>query len=260
MTIRGPLITPAARRKTPQQPQVLANLLATTLAPAGAVQRPFNRTEWPNPIRPPVSMSRHFLVTTSFFESAVPQIKFDFHNPIIKRKVQQPVVLPNLVLNTLYVTPPIPKVRQEFQNPIIARRVRQPDVWQRIPSYLVFSGSDSTPDAFGFTDQSGVATSSTITSAAVTITGIDAPAAIEVSGDASSLYIVNGGAPTADPGTVENGDEVQLQHTSSASYLTATNTVVTIGGVSDTFTSITEGDPANAAYIYRPYSFNWWRS
>lgn len=119
-------------------------------------------------------------------------------------------------------------------------------------------GSDTTPDQFTFTDQSGVALSSTITSASITVTGIDAAAAITVSGAASSLYSINGGAFTADAGTVNNGDTVRARHTSSASYLTATNTTVTIGGVSDTFTSITEGDPAQAAYIYRPFSFNWW--
>lgn len=118
---------------------------------------------------------------------------------------------------------------------------------------------DTTPDQFSFTDQSGVALSSTITSAPVTITGIDAPADIEVSGDASSEYNINGGAWTAVAGTVDSGDEVRARHTSSASYLTVTNTIVTIGGVSDTFASTTEGDPANAAYIYRPFSFNWWK-
>jgi len=124
------------------------------------------------------------------------------------------------------------------------------------------AGADTTPDQFTFTDQSGVALSSTITSAAITVTGIDAPAAIEVSGDASSLYDINGSSTfVSTPGTVNNGDTVRARHTSSASYLTATNTAVTIGGVSgvsDTFTSITEGDPANSAFLYRPFSFNWW--
>lgn len=114
---------------------------------------------------------------------------------------------------------------------------------------------DTTPDQFNFSDQAGVALSGTITSAVVTITGIDAASDITVSG---GTYSINGGAFTALAGTVVNGDEVQARHTSSASYLTATNTIVTIGGISDTFTSITLGDPANAAYIYRPYSFNWW--
>lgn len=118
-------------------------------------------------------------------------------------------------------------------------------------------GEDTTPDQFTFVDQSGVALSSTITSAAITVTGIDAAAAISVSGDASTLYIINGGTPTADPGTVVNGDEVQLQHTSSASYLTAVNSIATIGGVSDTFSSTTRSDPALAGgWAYASLAIN----
>lgn len=119
------------------------------------------------------------------------------------------------------------------------------------------SSSDTTPDQFSFTDQGGVALSSTITSAPVTITGIDAPADIEVSGDASSLYDINeSGTFTADPGTVNNGDTVRARHTSSASYLTAVNTVVTIGGVSDTFTSLTGSDPsATGSSVLKRFGF-----
>lgn len=101
--------------------------------------------------------------------------------------------------------------------------------------------SDTTPDQFTFTDQSGVALSSTITSAPITVTGTDAAADITVTG---GTYSINGGAFTAVAGTVDVGDEVRARHTSSASYLTATNTVVTIGGVSDTFTSQTQPDPS----------------
>ena len=102
------------------------------------------------------------------------------------------------------------------------------------------AGSDTTPDQFSFTDQSGVALSSTITSAAITVTGIDAAAAITVTG---GTYDINGsGTFVSTEGTVSNGDTVRARHTSSASYLTATNTVITIGGVSDTFTSQTEPD------------------
>lgn len=104
-------------------------------------------------------------------------------------------------------------------------------------------GDDTTPDQFTFTDQSGVSLSSTITSAPITVTGIDAGSAISVS---SGTYSINGGAFTGDAGTVNLGDSVRARHTSSASYLTATNTVVTIGGVGDTFTSTTRSDPALA--------------
>jgi hypothetical protein len=99
-------------------------------------------------------------------------------------------------------------------------------------------GDDTTPDAFTFTDQTDVARSTVITSAAITVAGIDAPATISVSG---GTYDINGsGTFVSTPGTVEVGDTVRARHTSSASYETATNTVVTIGGVSDTFTSTTE--------------------
>lgn len=98
---------------------------------------------------------------------------------------------------------------------------------------------DTTPDQFTFTDQSGVALSSTITSAPITVAGIDAAANITVSG---GTYDIDGsGTFTADPGTVTVGQTVRARHTSSASNATATNTVVTIGGVSDTFTSTTVG-------------------
>lgn len=98
------------------------------------------------------------------------------------------------------------------------------------------AGSDTTPDAFTFADRFNVATATEITSDPVTITGIDAAAAITVTG---GTYSINGGAFTSSAGTVVNGDTVRARHTSSASASTATNTVVTIGGVSDTFTSTT---------------------
>ncbi|MEO8218363.1 MAG: choice-of-anchor R domain-containing protein, partial [Acidobacteriota bacterium] len=96
--------------------------------------------------------------------------------------------------------------------------------------------SDTTPDAFTFTDQTNVALSATITSAPVTISGINAPSVISVVG---GLYSINGGAFTSAGGTVSNGDMVRAQHTSSGSFTTTTDTTVTIGGVSDTFSSTT---------------------
>lgn len=130
------------------------------------------------------------------------------------------------------------------------------DIWNTSIWAQVAGSDDTTPDQFSFTDQSGVALSGTITSAPVTITGIDAAADITVSG--GTYDIDESGTFVGTAGTVTVGQTVRARHTSSASYLTATNTVVTIGGVSDTFRSITEGDPATAAYIYRPFSFNWW--
>lgn len=108
------------------------------------------------------------------------------------------------------------------------------------------AASDTTPNAFTFTDQTDVSLSSTITSAAITVSGIDAAATITVSG--GSYDINSSGSFTTSPGTVNNGDTVRARHTSSGSNSTATNTVVTIGGVSDTFTSTTEASGGTFLY------------
>jgi hypothetical protein len=102
-------------------------------------------------------------------------------------------------------------------------------------------GSDTTPDAFSFADQTGVPTSSVITSAPITIAGIDAAAPVSVT---NGEYSIDGGAWTSAGGTVTNGQQIRVRHTSSASYETATDTVLDVGGVTDTFTSTTGAEPA----------------
>lgn len=96
--------------------------------------------------------------------------------------------------------------------------------------------NDTTPDAFSFTDQTGVALSTAITSNAITISGINAAAAISITGGS---YSINGGAFTNSTGTVSNGASVQVKVTSSTAYSTATQATLTIGGVSDTFSVTT---------------------
>ena len=103
------------------------------------------------------------------------------------------------------------------------------------------AGIDATPDAFVFADQSGVALSTVVVSNAITVSGINAAAAIGVSG---GDYSVNGGTFTSTAGTVTNGQTVQVRHTSAATNSTTTNTVLTIGGVSDTFTTTTAASGA----------------
>lgn len=99
------------------------------------------------------------------------------------------------------------------------------------------SSSDTTPDAFSFTDQTNVALSTAITSNAITVSGINAPAAISIVG---GTYSINGGAFTSSSGTVGSGASVQIKLTSSAAYSTATQATLTIGGVSDTFSVTTQ--------------------
>lgn len=101
----------------------------------------------------------------------------------------------------------------------------------------VTSGPDTTPDAFTFTDQTGVNPGATVTSAPVTITGIAAPATIGVTGGGYSIGCT--GTFTASGGTIANNEQVCVRHTASASFAASTNTVLTVGGVTDTFTSTT---------------------
>ena len=109
------------------------------------------------------------------------------------------------------------------------------------------STTDTTPTTFTFTGQTGVAKSTVITSAAITVMGINSSAAISITG---GTYSVAGAAYTSFAGTVANGQNVAVRHTSSASALAITNTVLTIGGVSATFSSTTAGVTYSTANIY----------
>ncbi|MDE2180270.1 MAG: FG-GAP repeat protein, partial [candidate division NC10 bacterium] len=104
--------------------------------------------------------------------------------------------------------------------------------------------ADSTPDPFTFTDVTGVPLSTVQTSNAITVSGLSIPAPISVAGGAyevngSGLWIISGSDLM-----VFNGDTVRVRHTSAATYSTAVNTTLTIGGVSDTFTSTTLNPPS----------------
>jgi hypothetical protein len=101
------------------------------------------------------------------------------------------------------------------------------------------SSADTTPDAFGFTAQTDVALNTAVTSNAVTITGIDAPAPVSVSGGS---YSINGGAFTSADGSINNGDSVRVQLTSSSQYSTQTTATLTIGGVQGAFQVTTLAD------------------
>lgn len=104
--------------------------------------------------------------------------------------------------------------------------------------------ADTTPNAFSFTDATGAALSSTVTSNTLTLAGTDGSAPISVTG---GLYQINGGSFTSAPGLLIPGGTFAAQGTSSGSYSTPVSVVVTIGGVSDTFSITTLADPAAVA-------------
>jgi len=96
--------------------------------------------------------------------------------------------------------------------------------------------ADQVPDAFSFVDQTDIALSTLTPSAPVVISGLNTTSPISVS---IGEWQKNSGGWQSASGTVSNGDSIEVRHTSSASSGTATNQVVTIGGVQDTFTSTT---------------------
>ncbi|MGQ0701198.1 MAG: hypothetical protein ACT4PZ_23510 [Panacagrimonas sp.] len=97
--------------------------------------------------------------------------------------------------------------------------------------------ADTTPNAFVFIDQTNVPRSTMRTSNTVTITGINAAAPISIMGGTFS----NGctGTFTATAGTINSGQTVCVRHTSANAFDAGVNTILTVGGVSDTFSSVT---------------------
>ncbi|NMA46381.1 MAG: hypothetical protein GX945_07460, partial [Lentisphaerae bacterium] len=101
---------------------------------------------------------------------------------------------------------------------------------------------DTIPDPFTFEDQINVDRSTVCTSNTITVLGINAPSPISISGN-SGQYQINNGAWTSGAGTVNNNDKVKVRQKSSGNYATRTDTTLTIGGVSDTFSVTTVAEP-----------------
>lgn len=102
--------------------------------------------------------------------------------------------------------------------------------------------SDTTPDAFTFTDVSGQTEGATVTGAAVMITGINAATAFTVTGGEVQK---NGVGSWLTSGTVVNNDTLTPRGTANATFLGFTNVTATVGSVADTFTIQTRADPAS---------------
>ncbi len=103
------------------------------------------------------------------------------------------------------------------------------------------AAGDTTPDAFGFPDKTGVATSTLIGSKYTRPGGYSEPVPISVS--AGSEYRIGGRAWTSAAGTLNPGEPVRVRHTSAAIADTIAATTLTVGGVAGTFTSTTAPPP-----------------
>lgn len=109
--------------------------------------------------------------------------------------------------------------------------------------------ADTTPDAFSFTPQPDVPVDTVVTSNSVQITGINAPATVTVTGGSYSIGCTNPFRTSSS--SVQVGQIICVRQTSAQVGNTATNTTLTVGGVSATFTSTT----ANVDVVPNPFSF-----
>ncbi len=114
---------------------------------------------------------------------------------------------------------------------------------------------DTTPAAFSFVNQTGVAQSTIIESNAAEIIEINAPTPISVT---NGEYSIDGAAFTSvagllEPPTTAKRVFVRVRHTSAAAPGTDTTTVLNIGGVTAAFTSTTVGpDSTPDAFVFTP--------
>jgi len=97
--------------------------------------------------------------------------------------------------------------------------------------------TDSQPDQFTLVDQNGVAKSTVITSAGIKPVGYVLSAPVSIIG--GEYRVTQTGQWKSTAGTVMVGQQIFVRHTSAATANAKVNTVLTVGGVSDTFTSTT---------------------
>lgn len=105
---------------------------------------------------------------------------------------------------------------------------------------LQWTAGSGTPFGFSFAPQFNVPTSTVIYSNTILVGNINIPVVISI---VDGEYSINGGPFTSSPGTVVNGDIVQVNQTSSASETTLTTATLTIGGVSADFDVTTGTTP-----------------
>lgn len=97
---------------------------------------------------------------------------------------------------------------------------------------------NTTPDAAilaKFVARLNVAPSTLITSNAITVTGIDAPAPISLLGVSGATYSIDEGPFTSSAGAIEAGSNVTVRQTSWPDFSTTTNAILVIGGITRTF-------------------------
>mgnify|MGYP000349663091 CR=1 FL=1 len=98
------------------------------------------------------------------------------------------------------------------------------------------AASDTIPEQYLFIDQVDIRLNVVSTSNSITIAGIDTSSPISVSG---GEYSINGGAFTSTADEVVNGQVIVVRQTSSSNFSVTSDAILTVGGVSDTYSVTT---------------------
>jgi len=98
---------------------------------------------------------------------------------------------------------------------------------------LVQNTTDSTPDAFSFSDITDAALDAVVESNEITIAGTDTDSAISITG---GEYAIDGGAYTSAAGTIASDQKVTVRVTSANASGGTAETTLTVDSVSATFT------------------------
>lgn len=143
-------------------------------------------------------------------------------------------------------------VIQSAEGPVVFDSVAAGDydVYKLVPytgNPATATAEDTTPDAFSFTDATNAALSTVVESNTITPVGYDTATTISVTG---GEYRIDAGTWTSSPGTISPTSTAQVRGTSSAANSTAVNVVLTIGGVSDTFSITTLAAAPSGSITY----------
>jgi uncharacterized delta-60 repeat protein len=100
------------------------------------------------------------------------------------------------------------------------------------------------PNAFGFTPLGSQEVSTMVTSAPITLSGLEAPTLVMFSG--AGDYSINGGEYTRANGMVGPGDQITVRQTTSASNNTTQTSNLVIGGVNGNFSTTTRAQAGSS--------------
>lgn len=109
--------------------------------------------------------------------------------------------------------------------------------------------SDSTPDSFSFSDQTGVYPNTSITSNAVTVSGFNVTLPVSVSGQGNPQVSINGGSWTTS-GNINSGGTIQVRLTSAGSWLTTRSATISVGNTGTTWSVQTKQAPPTIDSFY----------